>query len=84
MIPVELGGVRDVVLTRGESDWVGNLRAAGRVELGGRDYAATEVPVAEREAIIAAYRTRAGRAVVTYWKTLPSAQDHLTFRLGPA
>ena len=84
VIPVELGGVRYVVSTRGESDWVRNLRAAGRVELGGRDYAATEVPVAEREAIIAAYRTKAGRTVVTYWKTLPNAQDHPTFRLDPA
>jgi F420H(2)-dependent quinone reductase len=84
VIPVELGGVRYVVSTRGESDWVRNVRAAGRVEVGGRAYAASEVAVAEREPIISAYRAKAGRAVVTYWKSLPNPQDHPTFRLDPS
>lgn len=84
VIPVELDGVRYVISTRGESDWVRNLRAAGRVELDGRPYSASEVPVAERDPIISAYRAKAGRAVVTYWKSLPNPQDHPTFRLEPS
>jgi hypothetical protein len=36
VIPVEHEGARHVVSTRGESDWVRNVRAAGEVELEGR------------------------------------------------
>ena len=83
VIPVEHGGSRYVVSTRGESQWVRNMRAAGRVELGGKPFTATEIAVAEREPIIEAYRAKAGRTVVTYFKQLPDAADHPTFRLEP-
>jgi crotonobetainyl-CoA:carnitine CoA-transferase CaiB-like acyl-CoA transferase len=83
VIPVEHDGARYVVSTRGESEWVRNLRAAGRVELGGKPFSATEIAVAERDPVIAAYRAKAGRTVVTYWKQLPDAADHPTFRLEP-
>ena len=81
VIPVDHDGARYVVSTRGESDWVKNCRAAGAVDLGGRHLRAVEVPVTEREPIIAAYRAKAGRTVEAYWKKLPDASDHPVFRL---
>jgi hypothetical protein len=83
VVPVDVDGSRYVVSARGESQWVRNLRAAGEAELGGQAYAAIEVPVAERDPIIAAYREKAGRAVANFWKQLPDAADHPTFRLDP-
>ena len=88
VIPVEVDGHLYVVSTRGESDWVRNVRAAGRVSLGQkgdlRDYTVAEVPVAEREPVITAYRKKAGREVEQYWKKLPDPADHPLFRLTPA
>ena len=84
VIPIEYDGGRYVVSARGESDWVRNLRAAGRADLGGRAFTATEVAVGERVAIIEAYRAKAGRTVAPYWKRLPDPGDHPTFRLDPA
>jgi hypothetical protein len=83
VVPVDVAGSRYVVSARGESQWVRNLRAAGRAELGGQAFAAIEVPVAERDPIIAAYRDKAGRAVANFWKQLPDAADHPTFRMEP-
>src|SRR6476659_1845142 len=64
VIPVELDGTTYVVGARGETEWVRNLRKAGTCELslkghGGR-YAAAEVPVADRSAVITKYREVAG------------------------
>lgn len=87
VIPVTLDGVRYIVSTRGESEWVRNLRAAGVAELsrkGDRQrFRATEIPVAERGPTIAAYRNVAGRTVKGYWTSLPDPADHPTFRLDP-
>lgn len=88
VIPVRVDGRLYVVSTRGEADWVRNMRAAGRVGLGQkgglRDYTVTEVPVAEREPVITAYRKKAGREVEQYWKQLPDPADHPLFLLTPA
>ena len=85
VIPLEYDDVLFVVSTRGESDWVKNVRAAGTVRLGQKGkfetYAATEVPAAERDIILTAYRDKAGREVSGYWKKLPGAHDHPTFKL---
>ena len=86
VIPVEHEGARYIVSTRGESDWVKNLRAAGgRGEIRrGRwtgTFTATEIPADGREAIIATYREVAGKTVEGYWKKLPDAKDHPTFRI---
>jgi hypothetical protein len=81
VIPVDHGGARYVVSTRGESDWVKNLRAAGGASIGDETYRATEIPLAERDPIIAAYREKAGKTVEAYWKKLPDASDHPVFRL---
>ena len=83
-IPVvvpEVGGVKYLVSTRGESDWVRNVRADPRVTLGSVQYAAVEIPVAERSRVIAAYRRLAGKAVDGYWRQLPDDADHPVFAL---
>jgi hypothetical protein len=86
VIPVEHGGARYIVSTRGESDWVKNLRAAGgRGQIRRGDwsgpFSATEIPVGEREPIIQTYREVAGKTVAGYWKKLPDPEDHPTFRI---
>lgn len=88
-VPVVLAtheGSRYLVCPRGEAEWVKNLRAVGgKCELTtkGKTEAllATEIPVADREPIIAAYRKVAASAVNGYFKKLPDAKDHPTFRL---
>ncbi|MCL2535740.1 MAG: nitroreductase/quinone reductase family protein [Nocardiaceae bacterium] len=86
IIPVDVGGVRYLVSTRGESEWVRNVRATPTVDIGGKRgtvrYTATEVPVAERDPIIAAYRVKAGKTVEGYWQKLPAATDHPVFALS--
>jgi deazaflavin-dependent oxidoreductase (nitroreductase family) len=88
VIPVEHEGARYIVSTRGESEWVRNIRAAGGCEVrsksGAVRYTAAEVPVAERGPIIASYRAKAGKTVETYWKSLPDDADHPIFRIEPA
>jgi deazaflavin-dependent oxidoreductase (nitroreductase family) len=86
VIPVEHGGARYIVSTRGDSDWVRNARASGTIELackggGPQQLRVPEVPVEQREPIITAYRAKAGRAVVGYWRKNPEPVDHPTFRV---
>ena len=81
VIPVELDGARYVVSTRGEADWVRNVRASGRGELGSETFRATELPLDQRPPVIAAYRAKAGRSVAGYWGKLPDPADHPVFRL---
>jgi hypothetical protein len=85
VIPVDVEGARYLVSTRGESDWVRNVRASGQAELRGRNetgtFRATELPVEQRAPIIAAYREKAGKTVETYFKQLPDDSDHPVFRL---
>ncbi|HEX3946759.1 MAG TPA: nitroreductase family deazaflavin-dependent oxidoreductase [Acidimicrobiales bacterium] len=87
VIPFEHQAGRYVVSTRGESEWVRNLRAAGEGQLERRGqvtrFRAVEIPVAERPPIIAAYRQAAGREVNGYFKSLPDPADHPTFLLDP-
>jgi len=85
VIPVEYAGARYLVSPRGKTDWVRNLRAAGQGELAGREggeqFRATEVPVEDRPAIIAACRAVAGRAVKSLFQALPDPADHPVFRI---
>ena len=86
VIPVEVGGSRYLVAPYGESEWVRNLRAAGKGELSRKGQAevfqAVEVPAADRASIIARYRQVAGRAVNSYFTKLPDDGDHPVFRIG--
>lgn len=86
-IPVvvpEVDGVEYLVSTRGESDWVRNVRAHPTVTLDGREFVATEIPVQDRATVIAAYRPMAGRVVESYWRQLPDDADHPVFALTPS
>jgi hypothetical protein len=85
-IPVvvpEVDGVKYLVSTRGETEWVKNVRADPTISLGSTTYIASEVPVEQRAPIIAAYRPLAGKVVEGYWKQLPSDADHPVFALTP-
>lgn len=86
-IPVvvpEVDGVAYLVSTRGESEWVRNVRADPNVRLDELRYVAAEIPVEHRASIIAAYRPLAGKVVEAYWKQLPDDADHPVFALTPA
>jgi len=88
VIPLEHDGSLFVVSTRGESEWVKNVRVAGKVRLGQKGqfetYATTEVPADGRADILAAYRKKAGRELTGYWKKIPGAADQPTFKLTPS
>jgi len=88
VIPVEHEGSLFVVSTRGESDWVKNVRAAGMVRLGQKGnfatYVATEVPEDGRAGVLTAYRKKAGREVNGYRKKPPGDRDHPAFMLTPS
>ncbi len=87
VIPVEYGGGRYLVSPRGETDWVRNLRRAGHGRLGPRhaiqDVRVSEIPVEARAEIIAAYRAVAGRAVKSFFDSMPDPADHPVFRIDP-
>ncbi|BBY59198.1 hypothetical protein [Mycolicibacterium sarraceniae] len=44
---------------------------------------AAEVPVADREPVLEAYRVKAGRTVNGYFAKLPDPAGHPVFRLDP-
>ena len=85
VLPIEHDGARYLVSTRGESAWVKNVRAAGSVELTRKGVSETlgavEVPVGERQPVLDTYQRIQGKMVAGYFKDLPDAADHPTFRL---
>jgi len=87
VITVDVDGSRYLVSTRGESQWVKNVRANPVVilatKVGSVRFTATEVAVAERQPVLAAYRVKAGKTVDGYFAKLPDPADHPVFRLDP-
>lgn len=85
VIPVEVDDTLYIVSTRGEAEWVRNLRAAGICELRGKHhpggYRAEELTSDLREPVLAAYRAKAGGMVKGYFSKLPDQRDHPVFRL---
>lgn len=85
--PLELEGVRYLVSGRGETDWVRNLRAAGRgaFRLHGKTivFHATEITGADREVVVATYRIKLGRSVDSYFEKIPDTGGHPVFRMEP-
>jgi hypothetical protein len=85
-IPVvvpEVNGVKYLVSTRGETEWVKNVRAIPDVMVGDQQYVATEIPVEQRAPILAVYKSKAGKVVDGYWRELPDDADHPVFALTP-
>jgi hypothetical protein len=85
-IPVvvpEVDGVKYLVSTRGETEWVKNVRAIPDVMVGDQKYVATEIPVEQRAPILAVYKAKAGKVVDGYWRQLPDDADHPVFALTP-
>jgi hypothetical protein len=85
-IPVvvpEVDGVKYLVSTRGETEWVKNVRATPDVKVGDHKYVATEIPVEQRAPILAVYKPKAGKVVDGYWRQLPDDADHPVFALTP-
>lgn len=83
VIPIDVGGTRYIVSTRGESEWVRNLRADPNATIGSTDYVAREIPEQDRQAILTAYREKAGSAVAGYFRKLPREADHPVFVVTP-
>jgi F420H(2)-dependent quinone reductase len=85
VVSVEVGGARYLVSTRGESQWVKNVRANPTVTLidrsGAVTYVAHETPDSQRQPILVAYQQKAGRAVSGYFRKLPDPADHPVFQL---
>ena len=77
-------GVKYLVSTRGETEWVRNVRADPNVTVGKTRYVAAELPVEQRAPILAVYRPLAGKVVEGYWRQLPDDADHPVFALTPA
>ncbi len=88
VIPLEHEGDLFVVSSRGESEWVKNVRVAGTVRLGQKGnfetFAAVEVPAEERADILKAYRKKAGRESHDYWRRAPGPSGQPTFKLTHA
>ena len=88
VVTVEVDGVRYLVSTRGESQWVKTVRANPQVSIatkvGTVHYVAAETPVQDRRTILDAYKVKAGKVVEGYFEKLPDPVDHPVFALHPA
>jgi hypothetical protein len=83
VITVDVAGAKYLVSTRGESEWVKNVRADPNVTIGSTAYVAREIPEQDRQPVLAAYRQKAGSAVDGYFKRLPREADHPVFVVTP-
>jgi hypothetical protein len=83
VVTVDVGGSKYLVSTRGESEWVKNVRADPNVTIGATAYVAREIPEQDRQPVLAAYRQKAGSAVEGYFRKLPHEADHPVFVVTP-
>lgn len=87
VVTVDVDGTKYLVSTRGESQWVKNVRATPEVSLTRKGattrYAAVETPVDIRQPILDAYQKKAGKVVEGYFRQLPDPADHPVFALNP-
>lgn len=85
VVTVNVGGTKFLVSTRGESEWVKNVRANPNITVtnksGAVKYVAREIPAQQRQPILAAYRKKAGKVVEGYFRKLPDPADHPVFVL---
>jgi len=87
LIQWEVDGTVYLMSHYGPTNWVRNLRAAGRGELRhkGRTVAVTAIEVegAERDRVIAAFQAKTPKPFRRDFEQRPDAADHPTFRLEP-
>jgi deazaflavin-dependent oxidoreductase (nitroreductase family) len=87
LAPWEVDGTHYVMSQYGVTDWVRNLRAAGRGQLHYKDrtetFATIEVDGEERDRVIAAFHAKADKLLNRDFDRLPDAADHPTFRIEP-
>ena len=87
VVTVDVGGTKYLVSTRGESQWVKNVRANPNVTVtnksGTKRYVARQTPEQDRQPILTAYREKAGPVVEGYFRQLPREGDHPVFSLTP-
>ena len=91
VLPLDYEGKRYLVAPRGDTHWARNLRAVGKCEIraGGRreDFAATEIPVAQRGPLVVAYvqkyGSKYGGFVAKEFAALPDPADHPVFLIEP-
>lgn len=87
LFPVEVDGTSYLLSQYGASDWVRNLRAAGRGQISRKGHAAAftavEVDGAERERVIAAFRAKTPRPFRGDFEQNPEPASHPAFRLEP-
>jgi len=85
--PFEDDGIRYLVAGGGETQWVRNLRAAGRGQLrfhgATTPFRAVEIEGLDRDRIVATYRAKQGRTVEGFFRELPEPADHPVFRVEP-
>jgi deazaflavin-dependent oxidoreductase (nitroreductase family) len=85
VLTVDVDGTKYLVSTRGESQWVKNVRAHPDITIsnksGATGYVAREIPEQDRQRILTAYRNKAGRTVEGYFRRLPHEADHPVFAL---
>lgn len=86
--PMTVEGSVYLVATRGESEWVKNLRAAGVAKLKykgeTRKVRPVEVTGEEQEKVVNEYRRKYKSIDNLYFKKLPNSKDHPTFRMEEA
>lgn len=87
LIPWEVDGVLYLMSQYGVTEWVRNLRAAGRGELLRKGltqpFKPIEVEGDERDRVIATFEKRTPRPFRRDFDQRPGAADHPTFRLEP-
>ena len=87
LAPFDYQGSRYLVGGRGETQWVRNLRAAGRGQLryhgAPKAFRAIELQGGERDRIVVAYRDLMGRRASELFRALPDLADHPVFRVEP-
>lgn len=87
LYPIEVDGRSYLFSQYGVSNWVRNLRAAGRGELRRKGraevFTAVEVADAERDRVYAAFQAKVPKLARRDSDQLPAAADHPVFRMEP-
>ena len=87
LIPWDVDGTWYLLSQYGASEWVQNLRTAGRCEMQHKGdthaFRAVEVDGAERDRVIAVFMAKTPKPFRRDYNRQPAAGDHPAFRLEP-